>query len=66
MAIDNTLSDAAYRYEKRIEELEQLALDMYKILKLEDIDGRMFVRNGKVVFERWEDRLRELGIEVNK
>ena len=66
MAIENTLSDAAYRYEKHIEELKQLVRDMYKILKQEDIDGRMFARDGKVVFERWDDRLHELGIEVNK
>lgn len=51
---------------KRIRELTQLVMDMYGILKHEDIDGRMFMRNGKVVFECWEDRLHELGIEVNQ
>lgn len=52
--------------EARIVLLETLVWDMCKTLEQEDINGRMFIRDGKVVFESWEDRLHELGIEVNQ
>lgn len=61
MAIDDTLSDAVFRYEKRIEQLEKLALDEFKLLERCYIGG-MFRKPSSGEIARFHERLRDLGV----
>lgn len=63
MAIENTLSDAPYRYEKRIEELEKLALDEFKLLERCYING-IFRKPSSGEIARFYERLQGLGVNI--